>query len=175
MLMRHHHETLMRHHHETEVVMNRLIAQQADLLTETHQLRDEVLNALSDADLSFHPGGTNPNLRELVLGQGAVQAAYAEAFRTFSLRFNHAAPESVNTLEEVKAWFMRLDASLKSALEALSDEDLAQPVDRGGWSVPAEVNFHVYREGLLIFAAKASVYLRALNRELPAQIRAWIG
>ena len=155
--------------------MNRLIAQQANLLAETHQMRDEVLNALSDADLSFNPGGTNPTLRELILSQGAVQAAYAEAFRTFSLRFNHAAPDSVQTLDDIKAWFMRLDVGLKSALEALTDDDLSKPVDRGGWSLPTEVNFHIYRESLLIFAAKASVYLRALSRELPAQIGAWIG
>jgi hypothetical protein len=35
--------------------------------------------------------------------------------------------------------------------------------------------FHTYRECFLIFAAKASVYFRALKKPLPDQVLWWMG
>jgi len=36
-------------------------------------------------------------------------------------------------------------------------------------------NFHVYREALLIFYAKAHLYVKALNKSVPGKWRWWIG
>ncbi len=38
-----------------------------------------------------------------------------------------------------------------------------------------ETSFHTYRESVLIFAAKASVYLRALDREVPKLMKSFVG
>lgn len=154
--------------------MNQLIQNQQALLQETLALREQVLASISDADLAFSLPG-NPSLGELITEFGTVEAAYTRSFWDFSLRFDLAAPGGLQTVEALRAWFKELDAGLMEALSALGDQDLARPVDRGGWSLPVEANFHVFREGVLIFAAKAVVYLRALGKPLPGQLADWIG
>lgn len=153
--------------------MNRLMQNQLEILKQTLNLRDEVLQSLANADLAYRLPG-NLSLGELVREFGSVEAAYTRSFREFSLRFTEA-PAEPGTLEGLREWFAGLDRELVEALSALQDADLERPVDRGGWSLPAEVNFHVFREAVLIFAAKAVVYLRALGKPLPGQLEAWIG
>ena len=53
--------------------------------------------------------------------------------------------------------------------------DLERPVERGQHAVPLGVTFYTYRESVFIFAAKASVYLRALGYELPKLVRGFVG
>jgi hypothetical protein len=155
--------------------MNKLIAQKDNLIDLTHNLRSEVLNAIMDADLDTRLGGSTLSLRELILEQGTIQLAYIGCFQNFELRFDHAAPEGVQSLENIKTWFGELDSSLINALGALSDDDLKRGVPRGQYTIPAEIVFYTYRESVMIFAAKASVYLLALNHALPGQIKSWIG
>ena len=74
------------------------------------------------------------------------------------------------------AWYARMDDELQHVLEALSEEDLSRSVDRGhGFAPPATVQFHIYREALLIFYAKAHVYLKALGKGVPGRWQWWIG
>jgi hypothetical protein len=155
--------------------MNKILMQQANLIDLTHNLRTEALNAITDADLNTKLGGQSLSLRELILEQGTIQMAYIECFRSFELRFDHAAPEGVQSLEEINTWFVELDSGLIAALGALSDDELKRGVPRGQYTLPLEVVFYTYRESVMIFAAKASVYLRALNHALPGQIKSWIG
>jgi hypothetical protein len=155
--------------------MNKILMQQANLIDLTHNLRVETLNAITDADLNTQLGGQSLSLRELILEQGTIQMAYIECFRSFELRFNHPAPEGVQSLEDIKTWFAELDSSLIAALGALSDDELKRGVPRGSHTLPAEIVFYTYRESVMIFAAKASVYLRALNHALPGQVKSWIG
>jgi hypothetical protein len=155
--------------------MNRLLRQHKDLLEETTNLRTEVLEAIGDRDLGFTPGGANPTLAELFKQQGRVQMSYITAFQTFKHEWEVRPARGLDTVSELKSWFADLDAQLISALEHLSDADLAKPIDRGGWSVPVETYFHIYREAVLIFAAKAGVYLRAMNKALPRQLEQWSG
>ncbi len=155
--------------------MNKILTQQANLIDLTHNLRTEILNAITEADLNTKLGGQSLSLRELILEQGTIQMAYIECFRSFELRFDHAAPESVQSLEEIKTWFAQLDSSLIAALGALSDDDLKRGVPRSKYTVAAEIVFYTYRESVMIFAAKASVYVRALGHALPGQVKSWIG
>jgi hypothetical protein len=157
------------------VLVNKLIAQKDSLIDSTHNLRTEALNAITDAELNTKLGGQSLSLRELILEQGTIQMAYIECFRSFELRFDHAAPEGVQSLEEIKIWFAELDSNLIAALGALSDDELKRGVPRGNYTLPAEIVFYTYRESVMIFAAKASVYLRALNHALPGQIKSWVG
>ena len=87
------------------------------------------------------------------------------------------APGGAETRVSVlREWYARSDAALKAALHALGEEDVqGKQIDRGAYSVPVGVQFHIYRESILIFCAKASVYLRSLGKELPEQWRQWIG
>jgi len=64
---------------------------------------------------------------------------------------------------------------MKAAVSALSDEDLTKTVDRGGFMMPVELQLDVYLQALLIFFGKATVYLKAMNKPLPEQIKEYIG
>lgn len=154
--------------------MNKLIAQKSTLIDLTHNLRTEILNAISDADLDRTLGGTTLSLRALLLEQAGFQGAYTELFRTFALRFDQTVPDESLRLEAIKAKFEALDAEMIAALEALSNEDLARSVDRGSHKIPLEITFFTYRESVFIFAAKASVYLRALGHALPPQVAGFV-
>ena len=156
--------------------MNSLVTRFSDVLHMTHALRSQMFDLLTDADLPY----TLPNnltLGALCREMGEVQVAYINSFKTFKLDFSYRhSDKTVETnLAQLKAWFAQLDADLDATLAALSEADLQKPVDRGGWTPPAEVNFHTYREALLIFYGKADLYLKALQKPLPQQWQAWIG
>lgn len=155
--------------------MNKLIVQKGTLIDLMHNLRTEILNSILDADLDKTLGGTTLSLRALLLEQAGFQRAYTELFRTFALRFDQNILDENLTLEAIKTKFDALDTDMIAALEALSNEDLARSVDRGSHKIPLEITFFTYRESLMIFAAKASIYLRALGRALPPQVAGWIG
>jgi hypothetical protein len=80
-----------------------------------------------------------------------------------------------------KDWYAALDRDLTTALEALSEEDVtSRRIARGDFEEeyfsPQPIQeLDVYREALLIFYGKASVYLRAMDRALPPQWQHWIG
>jgi len=158
--------------------MNRLTEQRPHLIDLTHTLRDTVFGEITETDLDFSPGGAALTLRRLLLEQAEIQAAYAESFRSLKLKFDVVAPADVQTIAQIQAWFAQLDAELFGALNALSNEELSRPHDpRGQMSsrYTVETSFHTYRESVLIFSAKASVYLRALGRDVPKLMKSFVG
>jgi hypothetical protein len=141
-------------------------------------LRNQMMSLLTDGDLAFSPGGANPPLGVLCKEIGEVEQAYILSFTSLTLDFSHgndgsAIPRYVSKLVE---WYEQLDHDLYTVLAGLSDEEIAtQLVDRGGdFRVPLQVQLDIYKEALLIFYGKASVYLKALGKELPEQWRHWI-
>ena len=155
--------------------MNRLIPQKANLFDLTHALRDSVLGSLKDADLQTGLGGDTLTLHRLLCEQGEIEAAYTRMFQGHALTFDLTAPAGLDTVQQLQAWFGRLDTEMWSALEALSDADLERPVERGQYAVPLGVTFYTYRESVFIFAAKASLYLRALGYGLPKLVKGFVG
>ena len=155
--------------------MNRLTPQKANLYDLTHSLRDSVLDALQDGDLSFSPGGDALTLHRLLLEQGETQSAYTRLFQTDTLKFDLAAPAGLDTVAALQDWFAGLDREMWAALEVLSNEDLDRHIVRGGHTMPLGVTFYTYRESVFIFAAKASVYLRAMGREVPKLVLSFVG
>lgn len=158
--------------------MNSIIREQGTMLEQTQALRNQLMEILTDEDLGYTPGGESLTLGALCREMGEVQHAYVESFKTFRQDFSyrHEEPGLEGSVERLAAWFQALDGELKAALEALSEEDIQNRlIDRGGGFVlPPHVQFHIYREALLIFYGKASVYLKALGKTLPEQWRAWI-
>lgn len=149
-----------------------------DILHETQHIREELMDAITDADLAYKLPGDNPTLGALCREMGQVEHTYIGSFRTLKQDWNYTAvdPALETSVAGLKAWYAKLDADLEDALSAYKDRDIQSlMVDRGGWSIPFGGQFHVYREALLIFYGKATCYLRALGKPLPEQMRGWIG
>ena len=155
--------------------MNSIVTTQFELLHETTALRDQMLAMLTDADLAYRLPG-NPTLGELCKEMGDVQQAYTDSLKTFKMDFSYRSDEPglASSVEKLNAWFKRLDQDLEAAISGLSEEDIqGKTIDRG-WTVPIMMQVHIYREGLLIFYGKASVYLKALQKPLTEQWQSWI-
>lgn len=158
--------------------MNSLITQQYPVLKQTLVLRRELLDSLTDEDLKFALPN-NMTLGELCRQQGEIDHSYINAFQTFTQDWSYQHPDkSVETsVESLRAWYTELEAQFKAAVGQLTEEQVqSQIVNRGtGFDFPVGITFHVYRESLIIFYAKAGIYLRALNKPLSPQWQQWIG
>ena len=154
---------------------NRLLAEQHELLADTQAFRPELLALLSDDDLGFALPG-NASLGELSREMGEIEQGYIESFITFKHRWGYRHPDVTvaTSVRALTAWYARLDAELLAALEAITDEDLATRRVRGDWA-SLEKELSLYREALLMFYAKAGVYLRALGKPLSEAWLDWMG
>ncbi|MEO8396852.1 MAG: DinB family protein [Chloroflexota bacterium] len=148
-----------------------------DILHQTQAIRGELMNILSDADLAYKLPGSNPSLGAICREMGQVEQSYIDAFRTMKQSWNYASvdPALDGSVEKLKTWYASLDADLEAALIALKDKDTQTTMIDRGWPVALGAQFHIYREALLIFYAKATCYLRALGKPLPKQMSGWIG
>ncbi len=140
-------------------------------------LRDELMHVLSDEDLAYSPGGGNPTLGELCRELGETQYAYAQSFKTFNVDFSYRTNEDkyLKSVAALQAWYKQLDAELEAALEAVTDEDVAdKQMDRDGYEVPVHTSLDILREALLIFYGKVSVYAKAMGKPLTQTWTDWI-
>ncbi len=150
---------------------------------EYQHLRDQLTEILRDEDLSLRLGGETASLGALCREIGEIEWSYAESFRTFRQDFSYRNPDPrlEHSVAALKTWFVELDRDLMSAVEALSEDDIANrrvirgDFDEDYFSPLPKAQLDVYREALLIFYGKVSVYLRAMERPLPEQWRDWIG
>lgn len=159
--------------------MNRIISEQYGLFRLYQRLREQLLATLSDDDLAFTPGGANPTLGYLCVEIGEIERAYIDSFRSFALSFDyrHADRSLEGSIAGLREWYAALDADLYAAIEALSDEDIANRlIDRGhGFLIPANIQFEIYKEALIIFYAKTTVYLKLLGKMPSEQWQHWLG
>jgi len=158
--------------------MNRIMRDYYPVFQMYQEVRDQLMAALTDADLAFQPGGANAPLGELCREIGEVERAYIESLKTFRLDFSYrnSEPALAGSVQRLTAWFAELDQELKAVVEALTDDDLDQRVvDRGHFTLPPHIQLDVYKEALLIFYGKASVYLKAMGKTLPERLGEWIG
>ncbi|MBC8170805.1 MAG: DinB family protein [Anaerolineae bacterium] len=150
-----------------------------EVLHMTTALRTQLLDSLTDADLAFKLPN-NPTLGELCVGLGKVEHLYIDSFKTLRMPWEMVyttEPGLENSVEKLKAWFKGLDDELVAALQAIPDGDFqSKMVDRGGgFMMPLGGQFHTYREAILIFCGKCTVYLLAAGKPLTQQWREWIG
>ncbi len=157
--------------------MNRYMLEKWSWIEGTHGMRSQLLDILSDADLAFSPGGQNMTLGALCRQMGEIEHSYEQSLKTFKQDWSYRNREAdvESSVARLKAWFQTLDDELKATVSALSDEDLKKMVDRGGYTMPVELQLDVYLQAQLIFFGKATVYLKAMNKALPQQIQEYIG
>jgi len=144
-------------------------------------LRAQLMEILSDEDLGYRVGGTNPSLGALCREIGEVEYSYIESLKTFrqDFAYRNADPRLESSVAALSSWYAELDRELRAAIESLSEDDIAnRTVDRRDFpdfKPMVRVQLDIYREALLIFATKVSVYLRAMGKGLPQQWQEWIG
>jgi len=157
--------------------MNRYMLEKWPWIEGTHGMRSQLLDSLSDADLAFSPGGQNMTLGALCREMGEVEYSYIQSLKTFRQDWSYHNEEAglESSVARLKAWFQTLDEELKATVDAFSDEDLQKTIDRGGFSMPVELQLDVYLQALLIFLGKATVYFKAMNKALPQNFQEYIG
>ena len=158
--------------------MNSLIETEFPL-HEAQRLRYDLLRVLTDGDLAYKLPGDNPTLGELCREMGEIEHDYIQSFKTFKHEWSYRAPEPevAGSVAGLEAWYRALDDEFETVVRGFSEEELHQrQIDRGhGFTPSLFVQFQIYREALLIFFAKASVYLKALQREVSDEWRVGIG
>jgi hypothetical protein len=161
-----------------ESQMNRFMQEQWSWIEGTHGLRTELLDALSDADLAFSPGGQNVTLGALCREAGEIEYSYLQSLKTFKQdwSYRNTEPSMENSIARLKAWYQSMDEDMKDTVSAFSDEDLSKSIDRAsGYTMPVKTQLEVYLQAMLIFFGKATIYLRAMNKPLPPNLQQWIG
>lgn len=143
----------------------------------THGMRMQLLDALTDENLSFNPGGQNVTLGALCRDSGDVEYAYIQSLKTFQQdwSYHNDAPGIEGSVTQLKEWYARLDEEMKAIVAAMSDDDLKKTIDRGGFSVPVDMQLDIYLQALLIFFGKVSIYCKALNIEMAPTFNEYIG
>ncbi len=155
----------------------------SEFFDEYRALRDQLLDIVGDEDLAVSLGGTSATLGALCREIGEIEHSYVESFRTFRQDFDYRHPDAAieTSVLALRGWYAELDRELMAALETLSEADvMSRRILRGDFeedyfSPSVTEQLDVYREALLIFYGKASVYLRAMGKTLPPQWKLWIG
>lgn len=144
----------------------------------THQMRNGLIDTLSDSDLAFSPGGNTMTLGALCREMGDIEYAYLQSITTGKTDFTYRNTEAgiETSVAQLKAWYIKLDADMKNALTPLADADFQKPIDRSsGYQMPLEMQLDVYLQALLIFFGKITIYLKIMNKPIPASIQEYIG
>jgi hypothetical protein len=153
----------------------------APYFPEYQALRQQLMEILTDDDLSYRVGGENPSLGALCREVGEIERSYIDSFKTFRLDFGYrnADPRLETSVATLSSWYRELDGELKATIERLSEDDVAnRTIDRTdfpGFAPVLRLQLDIYKEALLIFYSKADVYLRALEKTPTEQWRKWIG
>ncbi|MBW4437679.1 MAG: hypothetical protein KME04_11125 [Pleurocapsa minor GSE-CHR-MK-17-07R] len=158
--------------------MNHIEPMLMGVITETVEMRDQVLGLISDQDLGLSLGGDNPPFALEWALLAETQRHYTDALRTFRMTWEGYAPNMADaqSVASLKAVFARQDAEMDAVLNGLSADDVAsRQVDHGEWQQSVDIHMSVYREALLIFLSRAVVHLRFLRKPIPEKIQLWIG
>ena len=158
--------------------MNPYMTEKWSWIEGTHQMRTQLLDILSDADLAFNPGGQNMTLGALCRESGEVEFSYIQSLKTFQQDWSYRNREVAleRSVARLKEWFQKLDDELKATASALTDEDLKKTVDRGGgFAMPVDLQLDTYLQAQLIFFGKVTIYFKAMNKPLPQQFHEYIG
>ncbi len=159
--------------------MNNLMQNYYPTFKMYQDVRNGLMDSLSDDDLHYSPGGENPPLGTLCREIGEIETSYIQSFKTFTQNFNYRneTPALESSVAALKAWYAELDTELKAIVSAFSDAELQNKIiDRGdNFKLTIQIQLDVYKEALLIFYGKVMVYLKAMGKQRPYQLESWIG
>lgn len=157
--------------------MNRYAQDKWSWIEGTHGMRIQLLDALTDEQLAFNPGGENVTFGALCRNSGDVEYSYIQSLKTLKQdwSYHNDAPGIEGSVAQLKAWYQQMDEEMKTLVAEMSDDDLTKTVDRGGFAMPVEMQLDVYLQALLIFFGKASIYCKALNIEMTPVFNEYIG
>src|SRR5262245_60149822 len=119
--------------------MNKYMEEKGSWITGTHAMRNALLDLVTDADLTFNPGGQNRTLGGVFKKIGEVAYAYLQSLKTFKTDFAYRNDEvDLDTsVARLKAWYESLDTEMEKTLNAFSDEDFKKDVKRAsGYTMP---------------------------------------
>jgi hypothetical protein len=160
------------------ITLNSLIEQEFPLRQAQH-LRYDLMDVLTDSDLAYKLPGNNLTLGELCREMGETEHNYIQSFKTLKMDWSYRNndPKLTTSVERLKLWYAALDEEFETVVRALSEDDLQnQQIDRGHGFTPSPfVQFQIYHEAILMFYAKASVYLKALNKSVNNQWQVGVG
>ena len=147
------------------------------------RLRDQMMVELSDADLEVRLGGESETLGALCREIGEIEHSYVASLRTFRQDFEYRNPDPrlEHSVVALRAWFGELDRDLMAAIDALSEDDIQHrrivrsDFDASFFAPLATTQLDTYREALLIFYGKASVYMKAIGTPRSQDWHDWIG
>jgi hypothetical protein len=159
--------------------MNSLEQNYLPIFHEYQHIRNALIDALTDDLLKRNLGGETLTLGALCREMGEIQRAYVSSFQTFTLDFGYRHPDHTeieSSIAALKAWYAEMDAELDATVASWNEDDIANKrIDRGGgWMQPLPIALEVYKEALIIFYGKASIYLRAWGIQRPQQMADWI-
>lgn len=158
--------------------MNSLITSEFPL-TEAQIQRYDLMQVLTDDDLAYKLPGDNVTLGELCLEMCEIEYCYVQSFKTLKMDWSYHRddPNLAYSVDRLTAWFLELDAAFEAVIRPLSEEELhSTTIDRGNGFTPSLfVQFEIYREALMMFYAKASIYLKALQKTVNEAWRIAIG
>ncbi len=158
--------------------MGKLMQEKWPWIDGTQKARNQMIAALSDADLAFTPGGLAMTLGALCREMGDVEYSYIQSLKTFTQdwSYHNAEADLESSVSKLIAWYETLDGEMEAAIAALPDEDAEKIVNRGpGFEVPVAMQLDIYLQALLIFFGKATIYLRAMGKPLSEDILGFIG
>jgi uncharacterized damage-inducible protein DinB len=157
--------------------VNRLMQERWPWIEGSHSMRAQALDLLDDADLTFNPGGANMTLGALCREMGETEYSYLESLKTLKQDWSYRNEDGglEGSVARLKTWYATMDEEMKAVVSALTDDDLAKTVDRGGYGWTVETQLEVYLQALLIFFGKLTIYLKALDKPLPKEWREYIG
>ena len=143
-----------------------------------HMMRNGALERISDADLSFSPGGDNLTLGELFKQAGDLQHSYQQSLVTLQQDWSYQndEPGLATSLTQLTRWFSQLDQQMGETIKGLNESDLQKQVDRTKGSIrPIISQLDIYIQTMLIFLGKIVIYFKAMQKPLPPSIEEYIG
>ena len=157
--------------------MNCIMNEKWPWIETAHGMRSQLLDILSDAELAFTPGGQNMTVGALCRQMGETEYSYIQSLKTLKQEWSYRHTEAgvVSSIARLKAWFQTLDDEMQAAIAAFSDEEVNKLIDRGEEAVTVAFQLDVYLQAVLIFLGKATIYLKAMNEELPQSFQEYIG
>jgi hypothetical protein len=141
-------------------------------------MRYDLLNLVTDDELAYKLPGDNLTLGALCREMGETEYNYLQSFKTlkYDATYRNTEPGLETSRERLAAWYKVLDEEFEAVMGGFSNDDLQnQRVERVGWSPSLAVQFMIFHEAVLMFYAKASIYLKALQKPYSEEWRMGVG